>query len=173
MGVPDLGLPVAGLGPTVPSGPPLSNSRGGRCYRKRNIDLENICNKEDTEERIKIPKIFPKVIKAPVPAEDLEETESDKEIIKTPRFGPALPPTPNYSKDYLEKTKKNILALDPLYRDKTKYELEYLKKKHEQVPKVIEEKAKLSHKEKIEGFNKKMEKIPVHFECRRINWSKH
>ena len=70
-------------------------------------------------------------------------------------------------------THQELLALDYLYKSKTKNELNYLKRQVEMGYDTTDKKAKLSHKQNIEKYNSYLDKIPEQNECRKINWHKH
>ena len=68
---------------------------------------------------------------------------------------------------------QDLLAMDYLYKTKTKNELNFLKRQIEKDVDSTEKKAKLNHKQNIEKYNKYLAAIPEQNELRRINWHKH
>jgi len=68
---------------------------------------------------------------------------------------------------------QDLLAMDYLYRTKTKNELNFMKRQIEKDYDNTEKKAKLSHKQNIEKYNTYLAAIPEQNELRRINWHKH
>ena len=68
---------------------------------------------------------------------------------------------------------QDLLAMDYLYKTKTKNELNYLKRQIETGYDNTDKKAKLSHKQNIDKYNKYLAAIPEQNECRKINWHKH
>ena len=70
-------------------------------------------------------------------------------------------------------THQDVVAMDYLYKTKTKSELNFLKRQVEKDVDTVEKKAKLSHKQNIEKYNSYLAAIPEQNELRRINWHKH
>ena len=70
-------------------------------------------------------------------------------------------------------THQDDVAMDYLYKTKTKSELNFLKRQVEKDVDTVEKKAKLSHKQNIEKYNSYLAAIPEQNELRRINWHKH
>ena len=68
---------------------------------------------------------------------------------------------------------QDLLALDYLYKTKTKTEINFLKRQVEKDADSAEKRAKLSHKQNIEKYNSHLASIPEQNELRRINWHKH
>ena len=68
---------------------------------------------------------------------------------------------------------QDLLAIDYLYKTKTRSELNFLKRNLEKDVDTAEKKAKLSHKQNIEKYNSYLAAIPEQNELRRINWHKH
>ena len=68
---------------------------------------------------------------------------------------------------------QDLLALDYLYKTKTKNEINFLKRQVEKDADSAEKRAKLSHKQNIEKYNSHLASIPEQNELRRINWHKH
>ena len=68
---------------------------------------------------------------------------------------------------------QDLLAMDYLYKTKTKSELNFLKRQIEKDVDSTEKRAKLNHKQNIEKYNKYLAAIPEQNELRRINWHKH
>ena len=68
---------------------------------------------------------------------------------------------------------QDLMAMDYLYKTKTKNELNYLKRQIEHGYDVIDKRAKQSHKQNIEKYNKYLAAIPEQNEQRKINWHKH
>ena len=68
---------------------------------------------------------------------------------------------------------QDLLALDYLYKTKTKNEINFLKRQVEKDGESAEKRAKLSHKQNIEKYNSHLASIPEQNELRRINWHKH
>ena len=68
---------------------------------------------------------------------------------------------------------QDLLALDYLYKTKTKTEINFLKRQVEKEADSAEKRAKLSHKQNIEQYNSHLSSIPEQNELRRINWHKH
>ena len=70
---------------------------------------------------------------------------------------------------------QDFLAMDYLYKTKTKSELNFLKRQIEKDREsdTTEKRAKLSHKQNIEKYNSYLAAIPEQNELRRINWHKH
>ena len=70
-------------------------------------------------------------------------------------------------------TNQDLVALEFMYKTKTKTELNFLKRQIEKDADTAEKKAKLSHKQNIEKYNSFLAAIPEQNELRRINWHKH
>ena len=68
---------------------------------------------------------------------------------------------------------QDLLAMDYLYKTKTKSELNFLKRQIDREYDTSEKRAKLSHKQNIEKYNSYLAAIPEQNELRRINWHKH
>ena len=68
---------------------------------------------------------------------------------------------------------QDLLAMDYLYKTKTKSELNFLKRQIDREYDESEKRAKLSHKQNIEKYNSYLAAIPEQNELRRINWHKH
>ena len=70
---------------------------------------------------------------------------------------------------------QDLLAMDYLYKTKTKSELNFLKRQldKEKETEHTEKRAKMSHKQNIEKYNAYLAAIPEQNEQRKINWHKH
>lgn len=58
------------------------------------------------------------------------------------------------------------------YKQKTKAEIAFLKKKEERDVKRIREKASVSHKERVEKFNEYLNSLSEHYEPAKVSWTK-
>ena len=70
---------------------------------------------------------------------------------------------------------QDLLAMDYLYKTKTKNELNFLKRQLDKEKETdhTEKRARMSHKQNIEKYNSYLAAIPEQNEQRKINWHKH
>ena len=68
---------------------------------------------------------------------------------------------------------QDLLAMDYLYKTKTKSELNFLKRQIDREYDESEKRAKLSHKQNIEKYNSYLAAIPEQNDMKRINSCKH
>ena len=68
---------------------------------------------------------------------------------------------------------QDLLAMDYLYKTKTKSELNFLKRQIDREYDTSEKRAKLSHKQNIEKYNSYLAAIPEQNDMKRINSCKH
>lgn len=144
----DLGAPfLPGFGPKVPS---MASSKTSEKPDK----IISCTQQKKNSEHVNTLKSIPEA--------DGKDTSNNNDINdKTKVYGPPKPET-------------NMLPpIELYYQSKTKTEINYLKRKHESDGERIKRKAELSHKDKIEGFNSYLSKLPEFNEQRKINWSKH
>ena len=58
------------------------------------------------------------------------------------------------------------------YKNKTKAEIAFLKRKEELDSDRIKKKASVSHKEKVEKFNEYLNSLSEHYEQAKVSWTK-
>jgi len=145
----DLGGDLGGLGPRVPS-LDLGSDLGGLGPRVPSLGPK--------KELTRVEKL-----KAAEEAKQKSREKEDKTEESTSGSSP-VKATPVH---------QDLLAMDYLYKTKTKNELNFLKRQIEKDVDSTEKKAKLNHKQNIEKYNKYLAAIPEQNELRRINWHKH
>jgi len=118
-----------------------------------------------------VPKLGPK--HEPTRMEKLRAAEAEKLRNKCKEDGDDVTSGSSSGPSKSTPLHQDLLAMDYLYRTKTKNELNFLKRQVEKDYDTTEKKAKLSHKQNIESYNKYLAAIPEQNELRRINWHKH
>ena len=69
-------------------------------------------------------------------------------------------------------TSKGSEDIEHYYAGKTKAEIAFLKKKEIRDQERIKEKAKSSHKERVEKFNEYLNSLSEHYEPAKVSWTK-
>ena len=162
----DLGSDLGGrLGPRVPS-LDLGSDLGGRLGpRVPSLDLGSDLGGLGP----RVPSLGPK--KEPTRVEKLKAAEEAKQRQKDNNKPEES--TSGSSPAKATPVHQDLLAMDYLYKTKTKNELNFLKRQIEKDVDSTEKRAKLNHKQNIEKYNKYLAAIPEQNELRRINWHKH
>lgn len=71
-----------------------------------------------------------------------------------------------------EATPSSSKDIETYYSTKTKAEIAFLKKKELRDQERIKEKAKSSHKERVEKFNEYLNSLSEHYEPAKVSWTK-
>ncbi len=69
-------------------------------------------------------------------------------------------------------TSSGSAASDAPYRNKTKTEIAFLKRKEELDKAKLKDRASTTHKEKVEKFNTYLESLSEHYEQAKVSWTK-
>lgn len=71
-----------------------------------------------------------------------------------------------------EKQNKNEVDAEKYYKNKTKTEIAFLKKKEETDIERIRKKGSESHKERVEKYNAHLNSLSEHYEPAKVSWTK-